>query len=720
MIYSNKKLCLLLAGIAISTQLPAQKKLFTIAEATNGMATTLAPKNIKQASWQPNTDNFCQVVKRDTNEYWISTHMPDGATDTILSTQRINKINGSHLKMMPAMKWINENTAYYRDGNKVMMGTLNGSKFSWKVAATLPDNAENVTIDKFANIGFTVDNNLWMVTPDGRTEIVTNDMNRNLVNGQAVHRNEFGIETGIFFSPKGSYLAYYHMDQTMVNDYPIVKWDVAPAREDIIKYPMAGGTSHQVQLCVYNPATGKTVSMQTGTPKDHYLTCVTWAPDEKSVYIAILNREQSHLWLNQYNAETGEKMKTLFEESSPKYVHPEHPLTFVPGYDDEFIWWSGKDGYNHLYLYNVSGKEMRNLTPGKYDVNEIIGFNKDNGQVIITSAKESPLEKHIYTIDLATGDMNRLDADPGMHMAASSTDGKYVYDMYSEAHIPRKCVIYASDKSSTKTLVEAANTLENYNRPQIREITITAADGKTPLYGKLILPLNFDSTKKYPVIVYLYNGPNVQLIHNSFPESGNLWYEYMAQHGYVVFTMDGRGSSNRGLAFEQATFRHLGDVEIDDQLKGVAYLKALPYVDTNRMGLHGWSFGGFMTTSIMLKHPNVFKCAVAGGPVMDWKMYEVMYTERYMNTPQTNPQGYENANLLNKVSNLKGNLLLIHGTSDNVVVWQNSIDFIKKSVDEGVQVDYFVYPGHEHNVRGKDRVHLMQKISNYFDLYLKP
>jgi dipeptidyl-peptidase-4 len=301
-----------------------------------------------------------------------------------------------------------------------------------------------------------------------------------------------------------------------------------------------------------------------------------------------------------------------------------------------------------------------------------------------------------------------------------SSTGEYVLDTYNGPGVPRNIYVRATGGAYNDEILKAENTLAGYERPEIRDVSITAADGITPLYGKLILPVNFDKNKKYPVIVYLYNGPNVQLVHNSFPESGNLWYEYMAQHGYIVFTMDGRGSWNRGLDFEQATFRRLGDTEMADQLKGVDYLKSLPYVDTARMGVHGWSFGGFMTTSLMLKHPGVFKCAVAGGPVMDWKMYEVMYTERYMDRPQDNPEGYENANLLDHVKNLKGKLLLIHGTNDNTVVWQHSINFLKKSVDEGIQVDYFVYPGYEHNVRGKDRVHLMQKITDYFDLYLKP
>ena len=289
----------------------------------------------------------------------------------------------------------------------------------------------------------------------------------------------------------------------------------------------------------------------------------------------------------------------------------------------------------------------------------------------------------------------------------------------------RRSVIRGVDGKIIKILIDSPNPLAEYDRPTIRPVTLFVkpnAENKqtTLLRGNLILPTHFDSTKKYPVIVYLYNGPHVQLVKNAFPASGNLWYEYLAQHGYIVWVMDGRGSSNRGLKFEQATFRHLGTVEMEDQLRGVEFLKSLSFVDTTRMGVHGWSFGGFMTTSLMLKHPGVFKVGVAGGPVMDWRMYEIMYGERYMDTPEENPEGYKEAALFDKAKNLKGKLLLIHGTQDATVVWQHSVKFLKASVDQGVQVDYFVYPGYEHNVRGKDRVHLMQKVTDYFDQYLKP
>ncbi len=715
----NKKACLLVAAIAISLHAIAQKKQFTIAEATNGMTTTLAPKGIKNATWQPGTDNLWQTDKKNDNEIWKINAAATSDKET--TAQEVEQ--GAYPEKttaIPAIKWLDKENVWFANGKNVIAGKLSGNSFSWSTMATLPESADRITVDKSRKIAYTVDNNLWLWDKEKGSVPVSTETNKDIVCGQSVHRDEFGIDKGIFFSPKGNYLAYYRMDQSMVKDYPIIKWDVTPAKADMIKYPMAGGTSHEVTLCVYDPATGKTVTMETGTKyKDHYLTCVTWSPDEKYIYIAILNRGQDHLDLNKYNAKTGERVATLFQETSPKYVHPTHPLTFIPGNNDEFIWWSERDGFDHLYLYNTDGKLIRQITKGKWLVNEIAGIDAKDKKLIITASKESPLEKHIYSVGINNGNMERIDKGAGMHTATCSEDGKYVLDVYSGPGTPKNTYIRATDGSSWKELMKSPNPLADYNRAEIRDITIKAADGVTPLYGKLVLPPNFDSSKKYPVIVYLYNGPNVQLIHNSFPESGNLWYEYMAQHGYIVFTMDGRGSSNRGIVFEQATFRKLGDAEMADQLKGVDYLKSLPYVDADRMGIHGWSYGGFMTTSLMLKHPGVFKCAVAGGPVMDWKMYEVMYTERYMDTPEENHEGYENDNLLDKVKNLQGKLLLIHGTNDNTVVWQNSIDFLKKCVDEGVQVDYFVYPGYEHNVRGKDRAHLMQKVSSYFDDYLK-
>lgn len=689
----------------------AQQKNFTVAEATNGLATSLAPKSIRQASWQPETENFLQVIG---NQYWVRTDVRNGKVDTLLSLEQLNQslFGKDSLKALPALNWMSKDQFYFQLGNQLNSSFVGTNKW---ISKTLTNGAEHIFIAPFTkHIAYTVDNNLWL-----NDHKVTNDENPNIINGKSVHRDEFGIDRGIFFSPKGNYLAYYRMDQTMVNDYPIVDWNQQPAQSKNIKYPMAGGTSHQVSVWVYSPETKQKVRIKTGTPLDKYLTCVTWSPDEKYIFIATLNRTQNDLRLNKYDAQSGEKVATLFEEHSDKYVQPQHPISFLPNASGQFVWWSQRDGFMHLYLYQSDGRLIRQLTKGPWVVNEILAFNKKTNEIIISAAKESPMEKHAYAVNWTNGKMRKIDKEEGTHSFVANSKGEYLYDVYSSAEVPRNAVLRHTDGNWSRLILESPNPLEGYNRAIVRKVTLQAEDG-TPLFGKLILPPNFDSSKQHPVIVYLYNGPNVQMLRNAFPSSGNLWYEYLAQRGYVVFTMDGRGSSNRGQKFEQATHRRLGTVELEDQLRGVAYLKSLPYVDASRMGIHGWSYGGFMTTSMMLRHPDVFKVGVAGGPVMDWSMYEVMYTERYMGTPKDNPKGYEESNLLTKTKNLKGKLLLIHGADDDVVVLQHSVNFIKKCVDNNVPVDFFMYPGHAHNVRGKDRVHLMQKITDYFDLYLKP
>lgn len=688
-------------------------------DAVLGLKGSLAPKDLKQLSWQPHSDSY--VYLDETSQTFVRIAATDMKADTLISLASLNKalVGKDTLKSMPAIKWLSISSFYFSHKNHFYKSIYSSGVWYVNTWTKLPDNAENMMVsDDATQLAYNVENNLYVVDGADAVAPISNEPNKNIVYGQAVHRNEFGIDKGIFFSPKGNFVAFYRMDQTMVADYPVIDWSVTPAVNNNIKYPMAGGASHQVTLGIYNTVTKQTVYMQTGEPKDHYLTCVTWSPDEKYVFIAILNREQNHLWLNKYDALTGAFMKTLFEESDNKYVEPQNPLAFLPGSNSEFLWWSQRDGFMHLYRYDTTGKLLNQVTKGDWLVNELIGFNPKKEEVIFTANKETPLGKNVYKANWVKGVITRLDDSNGVHTIKMSDDGNYILDALQNQFTSRKIELYTSDKKINKNILTAPDPLADYQRPQIKNLTLNADDG-TLLYGRIIYPVGFDSSKKYPVIVYLYNGPHVQLLQNSYPASANLWYEYLAQHGYIVFTMDGRGSGNRGLKFEQATFRHLGKVEMDDQLKGVDYLKSLPYVDADRMGVHGWSFGGFMTTSLMLRHPGIFKCAVAGGPVIDWSMYEVMYTERYMDTPQENPEGYEENNLLTKTKNLKGKLLMIHGTQDGTVVWQHSIKFVKACVDNGVQIDYFVYPGYEHNVIGKDRVHLMQKITDYFDEYLK-
>ncbi len=713
--YSMKFLKYSLVALTVGNFAFAQHQKLTMAEAVNGLRSNLAPKSIVQFSWSDDGQSYIHYVK---NAY-LTTDVKSKKQDTLISLSQLNQNLGTaKLKSLPRINFVGQDKAYYVSGNKLTW--LNKSNKTWTIgeSITLGENNDNLQLLRDnKSLVYTKDNNLF-INQNGKETAITNDQNKDILNGQAVHRSEFGIKGGIFAAPNSELIAFYRMDQSMVKDYPIIDWSVTPAVNTNVKYPMAGQKSHEVTLGVYDVKSNKTNFLKIDGDKEQYLTAISWSPDSKYVFVAVLNRGQNHMKLNQYDAKSGNFVKTLFEETNDKYVEPQNPMLFLPNSNTDFIWQSQRTGYNHLFHYNLEKGLVSQLTKGDWLVTEILGFNEKLKDIYFISTKETALERHIYRVNWQNQKMERLDKAEGMHQAVLSKDGSKIYDVYANATTPRVANIIHTNNLKSENILTSENPLKNYKRPKIKNVTLKADDG-TDLYGKIILPTDFDPNKKYPTIIYLYNGPHLQLITNSFPASGNLWYEYMAQNGYIIFTMDGRGSSNRGLKFEQAVFRNLGETEMNDQLKGISYLKSLPYVDAQNMGIHGWSFGGFMTTSFMLKHPEIFKAGVAGGPVIDWNMYEIMYTERYMDSPKENPEGYAKANLLDKVQNLKGNLLMIHGAQDNVVVWQHSIDFLKSAVDKGIQLDYFVYPGHEHNVIGKDRVHLMQKVTDYFDEHLK-
>jgi dipeptidyl-peptidase-4 len=697
----------------------AQTKLLTMEEAIIKQKTTLAPAKLKQLMWIKGGNNYSYVDTKDSVDILISGNAESNKKPlrTLVSLAEINDALGNSkfksLKTFPQIEWKNQGQFTFETEKKLFEFDLETKNISIKSTRDFGEDSENVDIASKTNfVAFTVRNNLFVY--DGKENlIVTNDANENIVNGKSVHREEFGIVKGTFWSPKGNLLAFYRMDQTMVTDYPIIDWTVRPAKCNTIKYPMAGDTSHQVTLGIYNVNTGKTIFIQTGEPKDQYLTNIAWSPDEQYVYIAVLNRDQNHLKLNSYNVITGLFEKTLFEEKDEKYVQPLHPMVFVPNHPNQFIWQSKRDGYNHIYLYDVNGKLIKQLTSGNWVVTDFVGFDEKGTKAFYSSTAESPLARDFYSVDFKKGKITKITSGAGTHTPLLNDKGNFIIDNFQSSIVPREISVYNTKGKQIQTIKQSENPVKDYKLGQMSIFKLKSNNGDD-LYCRMFKPVDFDSTKKYPSIVYLYGGPNVQLVKNTWNGAGDMWLQYMAERGFVVFTLDSRGSDNRGNAFEQATFQHLGTIEMQDQLVGITFLKNLKYVDADRMGLMGWSFGGFVTTSIMTRYPDLFKAAVAGGPVIDWSYYEIMYTERYMDTPETNPKGYEESKVLNYVDSIKGKLMLIHGTADNVVVWQHSLMFLKACVDKGKQVDYFVYPGHEHNVLGKDRVHLFNKITDYF------
>lgn len=575
------------------------------------------------------------------------------------------------------------------------------------------------------------DDQLYVIDPSGAEHKLTKDGSPNIVYGQSVHRDEFGINGGLYWSPKGNRLAFYRMDQSMVANYPLVdvpeigyvptNGETKAAKVSLIKYPMVGEKSHKVTVGVYDINTDKTIYLHTGNPTDRYFTNITWSPDENIIYMFELNRDQNDCYLTAYNAYTGKKIANLYHEKDTKYVEPTHPIVFLPWNDRQFVMYSQKDGYNHLYLFSEDGRELKQLTKGKWVVMKIIGFNLKKKSIIYTSNECNPIQINTWMVNVETGKRRLLDNGKGYHNPLLSPEGNTIIDVYSEPNLPRQYdLITLGNKINTLHYFTSPNPWKGYSVPEYSCGKIKASDGKTDLYYRMVKPINFNPAKKYPVIVYVYGGPHAHNVDARWNYGSRGWETYMAQKGYLLFILDNRGSDNRGKEFEQVTFRNLGQEEMKDQMEGIKYLYTLSYVDKDRIGIHGWSFGGFMTISLMTNYPDVFKVGVAGGPVIDWKWYEIMYGERYMDTPKANPIGYAKTSLLQKAKDLKGKLQIVIGLNDPVVVPQHAYSFLKACILAGTQPDFFVYPGEPHNMRGHQSVHLHERITQYFEDYLKP
>lgn len=712
---NSRQLFLILFFSIISFAAVSQDKQLTLQDAVY-MNPEVLPARVPQLQWMPDEDVYIFVKDKEV----INVDAVSGKEQSLVSLDDINAgiadLEMDSLKRFPQISFTHDQYFRFTSKNKIFQFDFISKNLELK--ASLPKDAENIDVDEHnLSVAFTIENNLYM-SYNNKSIPVTSDEDKNIVNGQTVHRNEFGISKGTFWSPKGNLIAFYRKDESEVADYPLVDIESRIASVKNIKYPMAGEKSEYVQLGVFDAKTNKTVFMKTAGPDDHYLTNISWDPSEKYIYISELNRDQNHLQLNKYNVATGELVKTLFEEKDDQYVEPEHTLTFFDQLPGQFIWFSERDGFQHLYLYKTDGKLIKQLTSGNWDVNELIGIDEKGRTLIIRATKDSPIQQNIYTVDINSGKVSRISPDHGTHQGQLSPTGNYMIDTYSSTDVAREYKLLDNQGNIIRIIQENMDPLKDYDLGEMSIFTVKSDNGDD-LYCRLIKPSGFEAGKEYPVFFYVYGGPHSQLVSDSWLGAAGIFQNYMAQQGYVVFTMDNHGTENRGLEFEQAIHRNLGQLEVADQMKGVEYLKTLDFVDTTRMGVDGWSYGGFMTVSMMVKHPGVFQVACAGGPVIDWKYYEVMYGERYMDTPQTNPEGYKNANLLNFADQLEGDLLIIQGTMDPTVVWQNSLSFVKKCVDEGKQLDYFVYPGHEHNVRGKDRVHLYEKIRMYFDSHFK-
>lgn len=699
-----KKIVLGFVALTISLQGFSQQEL-TLEQSTSGFR-AVVPESILDFQWMMDSKCYTQLAA---NYGAIEKGTATGeGLETLVTLSDFNKVAGVEFRHMYGVQWKDASKFWLSQGGKYVEYDI--SNKTAKVLVELPEDAENPSQSESAgHVAFTVANDVQIWGTDGTKHMVTDIEDENIVSGQAIARSEFGITQGFFWSPDGSRLAFYQKDESNVADYPLLDNSTTPGTLRNIKYPMAGQGSEKARVGIYDLKSKKLVYFEAQNGEENYLTNVSWTPDNKFVLVAEVNRDQDHMWLNVFDAATGTFVKTLLEEKSTTWVEPEHPAFFPEDDSYNFVWISEKDGFNNLYYYNFEGELIKQLTEHDFVVNEIIDFVE--GRIYYQTTGETPIESHVYSVDLK-GKVKIITRAKGTHTVNIAPNGKYFHDNFSSQEVANNHWILDGRGKIVSKKLEAEDKMDNFKVGSVEISTLKAKDGST-LYTRMIKPSDFDPNKKYPVLVYVYGGPHAQLITDSWGTGASGWMFWMAEQGYIIYTLDNRGSSNRGKAFESQIHRQLGTVEIEDQMTGVEYLKSLPYVDADRMAVHGWSFGGFMTTSLMLRQPGTFNVGVAGGPVTDWKYYEIMYGERYMDQPEQNPEGYEKASLFTHAENLEGDLLLIHGTVDDVVVMQHSLSLVEKFIKSGIQMDFFPYPMHPHNVRGKDRDHLMRKVLEY-------
>ena len=672
-------------------------------------------ERINGLSWQPGTDNYAYID----DDFNIKLVNAKTGKETMFLTS--DKLAEENVKKVRSFQWVDANTLYFPRNQRLITlgkGGLTSYTFS--------------DVDMEEVIDQSVKHKLFIIKNDDgvfvesvkngyKPILICPDTGKNITFGESVHRSEWGINEGQYISPNGNYIAFYRMDESMVEDYPLVNTGTPIATVEYMKYPMAGRNSHKVTLGIYDvtksSAQGKAVYhyIQTDVADGEFLTNVTFSPDEKYIFITHLNRAQNHSKLIQYDLQSGNKVKVLIEETDSRYVEPLQRIIFLK--DGRFLYFSDRDGWRHLYMYDMNGNLIKKVTEGRYDIVDIYGLDAKEENLYFTAPLEKPVNQYVCKVNLKSGVLTRLGAADGVHYPIFSDSKNYFIDYFTNVTTPRVISLVSNQGKTMKVLKTSKNPYADCAMGETKIFPIVNKHGDS-LWCRLITPPNMDKSKKYPVLIYVYGGPHSQLVTNSFI-SGGVFLEYMAQQGYVVFTLDNRGTSCRGAEFEKCIHRQLGKLEMEDQMCGVEYLKSLPFVDANRIGLDGWSFGGFMTLSLITEHPETFKAASCGGPVVNWAWYEVMYGERYMDTPEENPEGYAAANILTKIKNVKCPLLVMHGCQDHTVVWQHTLELMRQAVTDGIEVEYFPYTIYDHNVIGPERVHLWHKIERFHNQNLK-
>jgi len=671
--------------------------------------------------------------------------MANGSYYSVLENDSINVYkykNGNYVKtIVTASELIPEgkkeniklgNYTFSKDENKILFPTKteyiyrHSSKsefYIWDIKnKTLQQLSENgkQRLASFSpdgsKVGFIRNNNLFIknLISNTETQITKDGLYNNIINGTTdwVYEEEFGFTRAFFWSPNGEKIAFYKFDESNVKEFCFLKYGDLYPEEYKYKYPKAGEDNSIVNIFTYNITNEKTVKMDIGEETDQYIPRIKWTKNNEILSIQRMNRLQNKLEILFADPKNGES-KVIYTETNKYYIDITDHLTFLDD-NEHFLFTSEKDGYYHIYLYKMNGELVKQLTKGNWVITDLIGFDEKKQIVYYTSAESSPLNRDIYSVDLK-GNKNKLSSRKGTNRARFSSDYKYFINTFSDANTPSVITVNKANGKQIRVLEDNSKllkTIKEYNFSKKEFFTITTSEN-VELNAWKILPPNFDKEKQYPVLFTIYGGPGSQTIQNSW--GSDLWEQMLAQKGIIVVSVDNRGTGARGEEFKKMTYMQLGKYETIDQIEAAKYLGSLDYIDANRIGIFGWSYGGYMSTLCMTKGSDYFSTGIAVAPVTNWRYYDNIYTERFMRTPQENANGYDDNSPINHVDKLKGNFLLIHGTADDNVHVQNSIDLVTALVAANKQFEMQLYPNSNHGIyTGKNtRMHLYKRMTDF-------
>ena len=567
-------------------------------------------------------------------------------------------------------------------------------------------------------VAFVRENNIFIkdLKSDIETQVTTDGETNKIINGATdwVYEEEFAFDNGFQWNGNGTKIAFYRFDEEAVPEFSMDMFSALYPNQNRFKYPKAGEANSTVEIFIYDVATNEIVEAAIETEDEFYIPRIKWTKNENFLSVQRMNRHQNNLDFILVNANDG-SAKIIFTETDDAYIDVTDNLTFLND-GEHFVWTSEKSGFNHIYLYNLKGKQVRKITKGDYEVTDFYGVDESNNTVYFASAERSAMHRDVYAVQLNGRNKRMLTNQVGTNSATFSSSYKYFINQHSDANTPYNFSLFDATGTEVRTLKDNTTlneTLGNYALSTKEFFNFETTEGVN-LNGWMMKPHDFDATKEYPVFMYLYGGPGSQQVTDAWGGSNFLWFQMLTQQGYIVACVDNRGTGARGAEFKKCTYQQLGKLETQDQIEANRHLAKLPYVDGSRIGVFGWSYGGYMSSLCLLKGADDFKMAIAVAPVTNWRYYDSIYTERYMRTPQENAAGYDDNSPINHVEKLKGKYLLIHGSADDNVHYQNTMEMTTALVNANKQFDLFIYPNKNHGIYGGyTRLHLFTKMTNF-------